>query len=402
LIRKVLIIVVLLLTINSVFGIGVSPSKIIADNMERGAHIERQVYITGASPGDEISIIPEGKIAGWINAVPDRSVFPKSGPISVLMNIDIPPDAANGVYNAVAVVQAKNGADEQGSASMHVLSGVNLLISISVTGDEIKKYGITDISISNPEESSPLYLFLSGENTGNVVAAPTEVELTIYDKHKVEKVFVANSSVPDNLPAHGKGRITVRFDPILEVSEYWASVRVFDGNRLIFDKDSIFEIVQKGSLLTSGELVGLDSQSSIIYGEPVKLTAFFQNTGKTVVSASLNAEIYKGTRLVDVVSAQSTIPQSEKGTIIAYYTPKEKGDFTISAYVSYAGKKTEVMERTLHVQADSVPTGAAISGYAENTVVSKTAAILAIIIVVMILAGIILKKRKGSNNVQGK
>jgi hypothetical protein len=402
LIRKVLLFAVLLLTINSVCGIGVSPSRIIANNMERGAHIERQIHITGASPGDEISIIPDGRIAGWINAVPDKTIFPQADSISVMLNINIPPDAANGNYTAVAAVQSRTGPDGQGATSMHVISGVNILVFVSVTGEEIKEYEITDFSISNIEESSPLYLFLSGDNTGNVVATPTNVELTVYDKHKKNKIFAANSSAANSLPAHSKSRITVRFDPGLEASEYWAHVRVFDGDNLIFDKEGVFEIVQKGGMHANGELVELVSQPSIIYGEPVKLTAFFQNTGETTVSANLNAEIYKSDRLVDVVTAQSTIPQSEKGSIIAYYTPKEKGYFTIRAYVAYAGKKTSVLERPLYVESKNIPTGAVIfNNEDKNTVVAKAAIIFAFIAAVVILA-IALKKRKVLNNVHKK
>jgi len=90
----------ILVLASSVSGIGVSPSRLYAENLLRGTHWEAPVIISGINKWDEITVTIEGEISDWITVDPQKEfVFLQdSSSIDLLFLINVPVDAQNGPY----------------------------------------------------------------------------------------------------------------------------------------------------------------------------------------------------------------------------------------------------------------------------------------------------------------
>jgi hypothetical protein len=168
----------------------------------------------------------------------------------------------------------------------------------------------------------------------------------------------------------------------LPAGDYDAEVKAFDqfDNEFYSGSVSVF-ILEKGTISTSGDLKTLEHKELVRIGEPVKITGAFENTGDSTEKASLKIEVYKGDRLVEIVDGEETLTDPRKTTdIVAYFTPKELGEFNLLGSVNFGGKFSNTVESDLTVELGLM-------------IVILIVAVPLVILLIIVL--ILLKKRRG-------
>jgi len=382
---KILLILLVLCT-QVAFGIGISPPRIIAENMDRGGHIESTLYLSGLSGGEEVTITLEGEVSDWISIDKGRTfVFEKTESLPLIFSIDVPEDAANGLYSGTGTIQATPSVKgDTGQIGVSVISGVRISFTVDVTGEQIEAYSISAIAIPATEVGSPLQVVLTIQNDGNVMARPSKLHIDVMDVSK-ELMLAADAAELSSVAPHTRGKSAAYVPHSLPEGQYWADVWVYNGDTTIFkDKNIAIEILDAGSLKTSGLLRDIELPAKVKKGTMTKIEAVFENDGQKSVTAEFIGEIYSDGSMIEVVESDSSyVDIAASENLIVYFRPVEAGTYTIKGYVNYAGKKTEAKEATWTVLGEKVNT----------TNVMMNVAIISVIAVILIIGLAILKWR---------
>jgi hypothetical protein len=383
-------------------GLGVSPSKIGAENMLRGGHFEKQVYLSGIPSGEKVSVQVEGNIKDWITTDKGDSFYFPKGQASVPLTfmIDVPGDAANGIYGATAEISSGKESKDKGETSVSVISKVKVEITIKITGTQVREYTISSVSVPATEEGSPINVLVTIQNKGNVAAGPERMEFVVREKPEGEIIWHGNISDIKGIMPYTTGISEITFQTGLPKGQYWAYAAFYDSDKQVQKHDSVLDIFEKGSLKKSGALNSVTCDR-IKLGQTAKIEGIFENTGETAVSAKLVAEIYKDGGLASVTeSPYSEVLPGETDSLIIYYKPSAAGDYTIKAYAPYSEKKTAMIDALLKVidNPASMPSGNMIKKVPASTLKAGTACIAALLAAILLLA--VRRHRQYKNNIQ--
>jgi hypothetical protein len=340
--------------LSGAVGLGVSPSRLIHDNLIRGAHVEREIVLSRSDATDELffKVQPEGTIAAWLTTNHGDSFTIPSGqqrfPVTIMM--DVPEDASNGSYKGnLRFVSSISPADSQEAASGANGVGVSVdavvQASLEITGDQLLEFAVSSIDIPTMEEGWPLQAVLLLENTGNVSAAPTKVKIEFWDKFRKEFITVLESNDFSNIqPVHAftRGDFVVPIENDFKVGQYWGLVEAYEGERLIAEADVIFDVVEPGSINKKGLLKNFSSAAvDPEPGDLVKLEGVFENTGASNVIAKLIVEIERDGKLVEVLQSNSVgVSTGKEESLSVLFTPQVNGHHKVKAHIEYSGKKT--------------------------------------------------------------
>ncbi|MBI4147724.1 hypothetical protein HY490_00365 [Candidatus Woesearchaeota archaeon] len=348
---------VFLIVLSTVNAIGISPPRIIAEGMNRGTQIEKLVFLSGVNSRDEVTIAVEGEVASWVSVDRElRFTVPDATPeIPLVFRIAVPQDKPNGKYTGTARLTSASRTPLTGQqTSVSVVAGVTLSFDVEVTGEQVKAYKITSVTLPPTSEQAPITLIITIDNTGNVAVKPSLVKLMIADKFKQSLLSSANLTATNAVAGHTKGNITLVVPQHLKPEEYWARVEVYDGTTVKFSQESVLEITTTQPAQTTPQqpvqilLKQVVVPPTVRTNDVIKLSASLENPARPV-SAKFLAEIYKGERLVKVV--ESPVEQINTGhaNLTAYFTPTEDGAYTVKAYVLYESVKTPLKESSFVV-----------------------------------------------------
>jgi hypothetical protein len=85
-------------------------------------------------------------------------------------------------------------------------------------------------------------------------------------------------------------------------------------------------------------------------GNPIKITAVFENNGYTKTTAKMIAEIYMNDQLVKTLeSNEATLRPKDEASLDAYYTPEKSGRYVVKAHIFYSNQKTNYEADTFEV-----------------------------------------------------
>lgn len=378
--RILFLLLIVLISLDIAMAIGVSPPRIIAENLNRGSHFEKEIYLSGIFPGQEIDIKIDGEAGSWISIDKGTNfIFPEdTQSIPITISIDVPSNVQNGIYGAILTILAKQPkSKETEGVEASVLAAVTVDITAKVTGKQVKDYKVLAIAIPDAEEDTPLNIILTIENNGNIVASPGSLHIDILDKLKEGVIFSEEVSSIPTVDQHTKGTSVVSIEHSLSKEQYWADIEVFEGNDVIYSDEIIFDIMEAGSLKRSGIFRGIRVAQPISKNQIVKIIANFANTGELGVPAKFTGEIHKSGKLIEVVESEPIFFNSNTlDDLVAYFTPTEIGKYTITGHVIYANKKTDTKRATFTVGGNSVLVPALII---------SAIAIVLLLIVVLIL-----------------
>ncbi|MBU2101251.1 hypothetical protein KKH05_00810 [Patescibacteria group bacterium] len=252
--RAIILVSILLLFVPvnvSRAGLGISPSTWVEDHGMPGSHIEKIFTLSRGEPIKDLFFEAEvtGDIVDWISI--DKGLeftMPKgSQQFPITVTINVPQKAEHKNYKGE--IRLKSTLKDNESQNVGVNVQALIQIDLTVAKGEFKDFEVTQISIPKQGAGKFVNVLLKIWNRGNVEAKPTRLEVTFWDKYKLEElatVEVSDFSAMKAIKPFSQGEITVKVPIELEPNAYWANVSVYDGDVLLVSEDIVFELLERG------------------------------------------------------------------------------------------------------------------------------------------------------------
>ena len=372
----------------SASGLGVAPPRIVIEDALRDSAYQRMITIFNPTGQPlTVSLNASGDAASWLSfheigdpSTAIETIASVPDEVSFLLKIGIPEDAPNGEHKASVLVQ--RGADGGG-----VVLGVEVAVTITVTGTQILRGEVLGISTRDTEAGYPQRTEVQFWNTGNVAATPqTDIGVT-KDGAAIDSVTSAEVQVG----VESQEMIAVEWDTTgRELGDYVAQVSVSLAGTVLATKDLPFTLMPVGTFSRAGVFTELALQGDPKLGATAKIQATFSNTGEIDTKAKFIGEVYCDKDLVDALeSEESLIPMGQKDILTSYVKLERPGNYDIKGYINYEGKKTEVKEISFTL-------GEPGGGLPFSLSTRFIALIAVIIVLVAVIAFLALRRRKAA------
>ncbi|WOF15929.1 hypothetical protein F1737_04060 [Methanoplanus sp. FWC-SCC4] len=339
----------------SAAGIAVTPSKMTIDNAVRGGEYENTIIVF--NPNDypilaEVSV--SGDVANWVKVYnendreePVSEISIKESNLRLVVVVNVPDDAVNGIHNAKVNIETKSSKDSSGNVGATLKVRATSSINVDVSGIEIKD-GVCDyIKISDSEVDYPVPINFVFKNTGNVVISP-EISVTVKKDGSIIDTF---SKITVPVKPGVKEEILEEWENKgLESGDYVAVVAVSVDGKVIKKEESDFKLIPKGTFSRQGEFKKLTYEGTATAGKITKIIGTFVNTGEISTKAKLAGEIYKDGSLDSTFETDDLmVSVLDTEDLVYYFKPEESGEYTVKAVVNYEGKKTDEKEVSLTI-----------------------------------------------------
>jgi hypothetical protein len=378
------------ITVNAI-SLGIAPSEISIKDALRGQEYKR--FIAVYNYDNETSVFElgaEGEGKDWVTFCDEENrplgkvEVPGSSSKKVFILFDIPENIPNGIYNFTVHAQTIPADVEKEGMVVSPVLKMPADVSIEVTGTQIMKGVVKDITIRDVEEGYPVRIKVLFHNTGNVAAEPDiRVNMT-KDNVSVADSLSSNGSVT---PGETK-TISLEWDTEgRETGEYEADISVILGDDTLAEKEIKFNILPVGTLTREGKLLDLSYEGSPVVGRVLEINEVFKNTGEMDTYAKPNAKVYQDGDLLEVIEGEEKlIDVGTEVTLTCYVEIKEQGKYKLVGFVSYGGKETEKKELSFDV-------GEGEARKNNNLLIYTISAI--VIISIIILLGLLIMRRRG-------
>ncbi|MBU0646661.1 hypothetical protein KJ611_04320 [Patescibacteria group bacterium] len=342
--------VLLVPSMVSAVGLGISPSVVEVDTLVRGMQFEKEVMLSRSEASEALSfaVKGEGDIAQWVSTEFGDSFTIPAGQqrFPVTVYVKVPEDAANGEYSGNVRFNAQPGEAREGSGNdVAVLVSAVLQLSLTVTGEQVMDYDVAALEIPALEEGWPLQLVMKIDNQGNVAALPSKVEIEFWDKFKETKIdstVIGDLSDAEPVGSFSEGEVIVSVEHGLEIGQYWAMVKVYEGTEMIYEDEVIFDVVALGSIDKNAELKNVRlSNNKPAEGELVEVFADVANVDAGHFVGKLMVKVMRDGKLDQMIEGeQFTLPAGSERTVSVILTPEKIGQYELDVFVAYAGKET--------------------------------------------------------------
>lgn len=231
-------------------GFGVSPPLIEEGNLVRGISMERIVYLVQGAPERDIpvEVQVDSEIKDWIS-------FPQGMPVTIpagvqqfplVVRIEVPDDAEFGKYAGEIRLTAVPQRADQGGEVAIALGG---LVTLDLTVGEgiVSEFSLKQVDILDIKEGDDPRAKVEIANTGNVAAGPDLVSFELFNKFGEIRLAYAESREFEKVPAFTEGGAEVSFpmDIYVAPGEYWGHVKVYEGNEMIGELRTVFNVTKK-------------------------------------------------------------------------------------------------------------------------------------------------------------
>jgi archaellum biogenesis ATPase FlaH len=348
---------ILLLAASDACAIGVSPAKIVADNLIRGGYAEKTILIsTAGSDSLTVRIEAGGDARSWISFEPNESqlTVSREAPLPVVVKVNVPNTVQNGYYEGTVIISTMYRGDAAATMSeARFMAGLIVRVQLNVTGDEIRGYDVKSVLVKDTEQNQLLEVSLVVGNTGNVIVTP-RIRVSLLDSEKKETgkfIDYSDTTIPPTVEKHFTVKMPTKG---IGTGLYYAKVTSDNSEEYTIP----FQILRPGTLAVSGVLEQLSVNKVWVNpDETSKLEASFRNNGESLIeSAKLRGEAYLidpvyGTKeLAGVFEGEPmSVSTGEEVKLTAYFTPKKSGLYSIEGVVIYGGRKTEPKSTMLNV-----------------------------------------------------
>jgi hypothetical protein len=369
-------------------GIGISPAKLNYENVLRGGSMPGHFTIFNNADEElyfNLSVDGEGVSEDWFSFEPSSPVrVPAKGNTKVKAVVNPPSDTPSGVYEATIYIRSTAKVEgEEGAAVMGVIPGMGLKTTIEVTGTQILKGDVRDITARDVEKGYPLRIKLLFRNTGNVVAEP-EISASITK----DNISIADSlSSKDSVKPDETKTVSLEWDTEgRETGEYEADISVILGDDTLAEEEIKFNILPVGTLTREGKLLDLSYEGSPVVGRVLEINEVFKNTGEMDTYAKPNAKVFLYGDLLGVIEGEEKlIDVGTEVTLTCYLEITEPGNYKIAGFVAYGGKETEKKEISFDVGEGEAHKNNSLLIYTISAIV---------IISTIILFGLLIRRRR--------
>jgi len=337
------IIITLLLALYPVSSaiIGVSPSIIRFNKMLRQGYAETQVTITTSTEKPiKAHFTKEGEIQDWITLEPEDNnfEFSRTAPYVFTLIIQPPEDAKSGNYSGVLKMTTDELATVETGAGSSLIAQIALLIYIEVIGEEIIQCRAGAISASSAEIGQQFRVRTTVHNDGNVRIRP-EIRVDVWDQYQTRVVNSKTFLGDQILPTRSKD-IMKEIENDLPIGQYFADIYVKECD---VSQITTFDIVEKGGIADSGELIGIRTNKIAFAKEPLPIAPMFHNSGSRKVLAQFKGEIrnLKTNKIAKILESDKLeVDAGETMEFPLFFTPEEQGEYQISGRIIYNNKIT--------------------------------------------------------------
>jgi len=360
--------VLMMLTANSVFAIGISPAIMWMEDVLPESSVEKTAKISRSdtSTATILSLRITGKDKDYVHLPLGEELVMEVGTSSIEFPVTIKPGKlAEGTYSALLTVSGnekmtptENTSTEetQAGTSMVITTGTTMNIIFDVTNDNIESYLLDGCTIPSSEVKRKLSSNFRIINSGNVDTRPGKIDFTFIDTKDSSNTFLATveaSEIPIT-NAFKQQTVTIVLPYMDFRAGNYRATAVFhdkDGEIIYTEEKMPFQIFPEGTLAQKGELNSFTSDKTYYEdGEVVQLAAKFKNTGTIGTEATFVTEIYKDDTRVDIIKQDPLyIPVGQETEFTQDYNPIVGGSYTAKAYVQYGIFKTEVLETSFKV-----------------------------------------------------
>lgn len=362
-------------------AVGLSPGSGFADNVLRSGYAQISFKLSSSEEGAMVfSAQGAGGIKDWLSFLPSGNfTLPAKSSIDLTVVVQPPADAQNGVYNGSAKLVARPAVTPQitGSGSLVVLS-VEAPVSVRIVDTQIVLLSVDTVTVSSVEEGAPAVFKVVYVNGGNVRVKPL-TKIDVFDRTgaKVKTVEFSDANI---LPT-AKQTILVNVSTTdLRIGSYNATVTCSLGDRTLAERLLSFDVTEIGALRREGELLALSSSLWATVGDALKVTAVFKNKGSIPVTAKFVGEVSLNGRLVSpLASEEITVGAGETADLVAYFTPREPGQFLVEGHVVYSRMTTQEKNFVINVKA-AIQAGNEMFYYAVAGVVVLLAVVLYVVL----------------------
>jgi hypothetical protein len=357
--KKIIVLLILVSMVQHAIaiGIGISPADIDLNNALKGAEYKSSITIFNTGPEVvNYSLKTSGNMGEWVsfynindyNNTINYVKVPGKNRTSVIVNIKIPEDTANGNYTgSIDVKSIPEVAKGEGSGQSLVI-GASTGVRITVTGDQVLDGNVLGISTENIEPGNPLLITMQFQNTGNVMVKP-KIAVTIFegkntiDNFTHETTQVKVSSIETIIAEWKTGPANIP-------SNYTAKVEISLNGKIIKSENLTFMILPVGTMTKSGNLTSLYLDGETVVDNMVTVRAYFMNTGQIDTPAKFRAEVYKDNKLIETLSSDELVaPRYQEIVLLSYLKLTSTGNYLIKGKVIFGGKETPLKEYSFKV-----------------------------------------------------
>ena len=351
----VMLVLLMFIANAGAIGLGVVPSRLSVTDALRGEEYEHMIIVHNTDVmTTTFRPYAEGELSNWISYYDEEEgneltkvTVPGKNSTRILLKFKIPVDAPSGNYNSTVYVENVPGSASSSGVGAQMLIRMPVDVTILVTGKQILTGVVNGITLQDIEIDYPLRIKTMFRNTGNVVAKPVIAVNINKDGAVVHSFSKAEKAVKPRTMKE----IPVEWDTKGQaVGDYLANVTVSLAGNVLYERELPFKVLEKGTLTRKGVLNTLSYEGEPAVGEMIKTIATFKNTGKIDTNAKFTGEVHRNGKLIETIeSDEFEVPVRETTTLTSYLKLDKPGNYRITGYAVYEGKKTDSKELLLEV-----------------------------------------------------
>lgn len=274
--KKIFTILLLFLTLLGATpvkaGFGISPPYVRSDKLTPGTHFEQKITLLRSSADEDLQAtvtVNAPEISDWIS-IKQGDVFdlPKGKlQVPMIVMVDVPQNATLDQYKGYINIRISPKDDR--ASGVAIALGARVDIDLTVSNLTIFDFKIRKTEVQNFEELSfpwnmkifswffyRLKVAMTLENLGNLDVAPSKVSVQVTDiSKKNTKAELVDKSF-DKVGPFETSEIEASFPVNLPAGQYWALIKVYKDNEIMWTDDKTFTISAPGEMGSSAPAFG--------------------------------------------------------------------------------------------------------------------------------------------------
>ncbi|MCA1812056.1 MAG: hypothetical protein LC623_08615 [Halobacteriales archaeon] len=325
---------------------GVAPGVVEVNGAQPGQAYLAKVQLQNQFDSEaQVTVERSGEAGGWTTLdAPSSFTLAARSSRDVTLTIAVP--AAQGPGRADGQVTFFREPDSTPSGSgASTRRGAGVLLHVDVGGTAVERLTWSLPRAEDAAEGADAHAFATARNEGNVrTTARLLGEVLPFEGSEV----LRNGTGALSVRPGEQGEVQVTFKAGLPVGQYRVHLHA-DG----LDATLPFKVVPPGTLPPDGTLKAILHPDRATAGQPVRIDAWFQNTGaQPIRGAVFKGEARKGgTLLAPLQSDALAVAPGQSVNLTVYWTPPASGTYTLAGTVLYDGFLTPESQSLLNVDA---------------------------------------------------
>lgn len=232
---------------------GISPPAFRAEHAVKGSTYSQIIYLVQDQPNDDLRIEAnlriDEKIKDWFVINDGKEIIIPKGvrqfPLKVTLNV--PKNADLGVYDGSLTFM---GVPDQ-AGQVTIALGAEATIGVTVGTGIFRKFSVPLVEFLDIEEGWSPRVKVKFNNEGNVAETLDGATYELFDKFgAVRLAYIQKDDDFPEVPPFTIQDYTLEFpiDLHLGIGDYWGSVNLIKGEKVIATQRTVFKVLEAGSL----------------------------------------------------------------------------------------------------------------------------------------------------------